>query len=59
MPKDTTEQVKISPAQRVDIVVEDGAQLSRLFEISTKTRFEAAVFIPTTVLCGLRDITKL
>ena len=41
------EQVKISPAQRVDIVVEDGAQLSRLFEISTKTRFEAAVFIPT------------
>ena len=41
------EQVKISPAQRVDIVVEDGAQLSGLFEISTKTRFEAAVFIPT------------
>jgi FtsP/CotA-like multicopper oxidase with cupredoxin domain len=41
------EKVTISPAQRVDIVVEDCAQLSRLFEISTGTRLEAAGFNPT------------
>jgi FtsP/CotA-like multicopper oxidase with cupredoxin domain len=40
------EKVTISPAQRVDVVVEDCAQLSTLFEISTGTRFEAADFIP-------------
>lgn len=40
------EEVTIAPAQRVDFVVEDCGKLSKLFEVSTGTQFEAAHFNP-------------
>ena len=40
------EEVTIAPAQRVDVVVEDCGKLSKLFEVSTGTQFEAARFNP-------------
>lgn len=39
-------EVTIAPAQRVDVTVEDCANLRKLFEISTGTQFEVAGFNP-------------
>ena len=41
------EKVTIAPAQRVDVVVEECSQLSKLFQTSRGTQFEAASFNPT------------
>ena len=39
-------EVTIAPAQRVDVIVEDCANLRKLFEVSTGSQFEAASFNP-------------
>ena len=39
-------EVPIAPAQRVDVIVEDCANLKKLFEVSTGSQFEAASFNP-------------
>ena len=39
-------EVPIAPAQRVDVIVEDCADLKKLFELSTGSQFEAASFNP-------------
>ena len=39
-------EVPIAPAQRVDVTVEDCANLRKLFEVNTGTQYEAASFNP-------------